>query len=90
MQLPNIKALKKLADTCRKAGIKHFKSAEFEFTLTEEAPLSAYKLTKQSKATSNNVTTDNKAFESDTLSDNELLFWSTGLKADELNNGNND
>lgn len=32
------KSLEKLAKMCRKAGIKHFKSSEFEFTLTEETP----------------------------------------------------
>ena len=32
------KDLKKLAKTCREAGIKSYKCPEFEFTLTDEAP----------------------------------------------------
>lgn len=37
------KDLISLAKTCRKAGIKHYKSEEVEFTLTDESPISQYK-----------------------------------------------
>ena len=39
----DVKALKKLAEACRSAGIKHFKNAEMEFTLTDDKPVSNYK-----------------------------------------------
>lgn len=68
----NLKELKKIAAACRKAGISHFKSADYEFTLTDEAPKSAYKQSKASAADSS------EKFESDSLSKEELLFWSVG------------
>lgn len=68
--LPSPKELKKLADTCRKAGIKHFKSTEFEFTLTDDMPV------KPGKRPSTPI--DNKPFQSDSLTEEELLFWSVG------------
>jgi hypothetical protein len=67
--------LKKLADICRKAGIKHFKNSELEFTLTDEAPVSKYKR-KQAELSSGPVI-DN-TFESESLTDEALLLWSTG------------
>lgn len=78
MDLPDYKALKKLADACRKAGIQSFKGFGFEFTLAPEAPVSNYKKKTSSyqPATSNdNITTDG-------LSEQELLFWSTGGMAE--------
>lgn len=84
MAFPNAKELKKLAETCRKVGIKHFKSQDFEFTLTDEAPVSAYKLAKQEAKAS--IQTDD--VKSDTLSEEELLFWSTGVSIDTQPEGN--
>lgn len=70
----NLKELKKLADACRKAGIKHFKNGDYEFTLNEDAPLSNYKKSKaKSEPLSNDV-----AFQSDTLTPEQLLLWSVG------------
>jgi hypothetical protein len=43
LNIPDPKDLKKLADACRKAGIKHFKQGDLEFTLSDEAPVSNYK-----------------------------------------------
>lgn len=38
MTLPTSKELERLAKTCRKAGIKHFKCGEIEFTLADQLP----------------------------------------------------
>lgn len=68
----NFKSLKKLADTCRKAGIKHYKCAEFEFTLTEDGPISNYK-----KRTTVKLPLSTEATApAEELSDEQLLFWS--------------
>lgn len=72
MNLPDPKALKKLADTCRKAGIKHFRSADFEFTLSDEITTKV----SQKSAKANSYEDQAAKFESDTLSPEELLFWS--------------
>lgn len=68
------KELKKLADACRKAGIKHYKQGDLEFTLTDDAPVSNYKK-KQDKPF---VDTSSHQIETDSLSEEELLFWSVG------------
>lgn len=71
----NLKELKKLADTCRKAGITHFKNEHYEFTLTDEVPVTYYKKNKEAKAAPAPDT--NTKFETDSLTEDELLFWST-------------
>ncbi len=71
MNIPNPKDLKKLADACRKAGIKTFKSSEFEFTLSDDAPVSNYK-----KAKSPSPSSPDQPFQSDSLSPEQLLNWS--------------
>lgn len=75
----NLKELKRLAAACRKAGILHFKSADYEFTLSDTQPV---RETKHSKSLGN-AASDSK-FESDSLSPEELMFWSTGNTADLL------
>ena len=68
------KAIKKLADVCRKSGIKHYKDANFEFTLADDLP-------ETKKEARKNWDLSGKADESinnDALSEAELLFWSTG------------
>ena len=68
------KELERLAKMCRKAGIKSFKSPEFEFTLTDEAPQKTTKAAiKASNAQYNNP---DKDFETDTLTEDQLLMWS--------------
>jgi len=77
MNIPSAKDLKKLADSCRKAGIKHFKSGDLEFTLSDEAPISNYKKTKASKEY--HASTDSGLdpnFTSDDPTEDQLLFWS--------------
>lgn len=74
MDAPDFKVLKKLADACRKAGIKQFKGHGMEFTLTDEAPVSNYKKAKVSKVDS--TTGNDEPFESNSLPEEALLFWS--------------
>lgn len=73
MSLPTTKELKKLADTCRKAGIKSFKNADFEFTLSDQGPISNYK--KRTKAISEPKSQDNSIV-TDSLTEEQLLMWS--------------
>lgn len=73
MDFPTPKELKKLADTCRKVGIKTFKCAQFEFTLTEDIPLTPYQKAKEIKQ----LHTQGK-IESDELTEDQLIEWSTG------------
>lgn len=71
MQLPNAKELAKLANACRKAGIKSFKGAGIEFTLTDEAPV------KNTKKTAAAVAQDTQgSIESDEPGYEQLLHWS--------------
>lgn len=70
MSLPDLKALKKLADACRKSGIKHYKSADMEFTLTDYAPESNYKK-KQAASEPQELAPE------ETLTQDQLLFWSS-------------
>lgn len=83
MSLPSSKELKKLADSCRKAGIKHFKNADIEFTLSDDAPVSNYKKTKNASkgsiATKNSDSSNgiDQNFQSDDLTEDQLLMWSS-------------
>lgn len=75
MSLPDLKQLKKFADTCRKAGIKSFKNAEFEFILAEEAPMSTYK--KRVQVVKEQATPiEESESEPLSLTEEELLYWS--------------
>ena len=71
------KLLKKLAKACREAGIKSYKCPEFEFTLTDEAPV-----TQSRAASSAQPDADNK-FESDSLTPEDLLFYSVGTSPED-------
>lgn len=85
----DIKNLKKLADACRKAGIKSFKNAEFEFTLSDDVPLSSYKkrmITKQPKLEDSSVPVADLI--TDSLTQEQLLLWSTGSADGEPNENN--
>lgn len=85
--MPNFKELKKLATQCRKLGIKHYKSAEFEFTLTDEKPLKVVRQSK--KATSlDQLAVDLDIETPDQLTEQQLLYWSTG-ESDGVTNENN-
>ncbi len=65
------KELEKLVKTCRKMGIKSYKGADFEFTLTDEAPVKASKL----KASTEKADIQGE-IESDSLTPDQLLMWS--------------
>lgn len=80
METPNVKLLKKLADACRKAGIKSFKGYGFEFTLDELVP-SAKKQAKVVEEPAKPAADNGPEipFETDSLTNEELLFWSVGL-----------
>lgn len=81
MTFPKAKDLKKLAEICRKAGIKSFKNAELEFTLSEEAPISNYKkrLKNNSPAIDTSSNSDTSV-EVEDLTEDQLLFWSSGIE----------
>lgn len=78
----NIKELKKLAKACRVAGIKSFKSPEFEFTLNEEEP-AKFSGTKQKQ-----FHQDDGQVNTDGLSEEELLFYSVRNPEDAATEGN--
>jgi len=80
----DLKELKKLAAACRKAGIKHYKSASgMEFTLSDDfqEPVRAAKGTKQAPAAPQAPTADT-LFKGDAPSEEDLLFWSVGAQPD--------
>ena len=79
MSLPDVKVLKKFADACRKAGIKSFKSADFEFTLSDEPYVKPSKRPAIKAQKKENVFLENDTIESEGHSQEELLFWSTGV-----------
>lgn len=82
MSTPDYKNLKKLADACRKAGIKSFKNAELEFTLTDAPPISNYK-----KREAKPRAVEFEEVKDESLTDEQLLFWSIGDMPSE-NSGN--
>ena len=71
------KELKKLAASCRKAGIKHYRCADFEFTLTDDMPITPTRHKSMLKISSSPMTTD-KVIESDQeFTEEQMLFWSS-------------
>lgn len=78
----NAKEIKKLADTCRKAGIKQFKCSDFEFTLTDETPVSSYKK-RQAKIPPKDIASLQGEIESDSPTEDELLLWSVNEESPE-------
>lgn len=65
------KELEKLVKTCRKMGIKSYKGPDFEFTLTDDAPVKSSKsaILKEKLNVQGDV-------ESDSLTQDQLLMWS--------------
>lgn len=77
MDTPTLKQLKKLADICRKVGIKSFKCPAFEFTLTEDIPVSNYKKAKEDKVQQQEYNDKVRQIQSEALTEEQLLFFST-------------
>lgn len=75
MGLPSPKEIKKLADACRKAGIKHFKAEGIEFTLSDERPAVKVRAHKRDEIASDLE----QVFSQDSwedLSEEQKLFYS--------------
>ncbi len=85
----DIKELKRIAAACRKAGISHFKSADYEFTLTEEVPLTPYKRAQEAVKSVSKASSQGDV-ESDSLTSDEILFWSTGDLTKEIMGSENE
>lgn len=75
--MTDFKKLKKIADTCRKAGIKHFKCPEFEFTLADDTSVHSY-VDNKSKSDLNASNSHSTTIETDTLTEEQLMMWSSG------------
>jgi hypothetical protein len=74
VSLPKASELLKLAKACRKAGIVHFKSPEYEFTLGDEPVRKPTKTITQKQL----IATSNQGeIETDSLSEDQILFWSS-------------
>jgi hypothetical protein len=67
------KELIKLAAACRKAGIKSYKDADCEFTLTEDAP----QRKSRAKSVAAPYAGPDKEFQTDSLTTDQLLMWSS-------------
>ena len=79
MSLPNPKELKKLIALCRKTGIKSFKNADFEFTLTDSEPV----VKKNTTVRNNTSFVQQDDFETDSLTNDQMLFWSADSLSEE-------
>ena len=81
MELPDPKQLKKLAEMCRKAGVKVYECADCKITLadTYAPPVSSYQKRK-AKATGQPLSKQSiqGSIATDTPSAEELLFLSCG------------
>ncbi len=73
MELPDAKALKELADACRKAGITSFKGGGFEFTLGDKPEPTKR---KRKSTVYNSQTVNDQEFQTDSLTEEQLLMWS--------------
>lgn len=76
MPLPDLKYLAKLAETCRKAGIKSFKGEGIEFTLDDSAPTPRTRRKKGEPLAAKPSESVQGPIESDAPTADELQFWS--------------
>lgn len=70
------KELKKLADTCRKAGISSFKNDEVEFTLITAFPQAPSRNRSKKQPL---VVDETQIQTEDNMSEQDILFWSSGV-----------
>lgn len=82
MEKFDAKSLVKLAQACRKAGIKQFKGFGMEFTLTDEVPSKSTKRQATKAAVHHG---EQGEVETDEPSAEQLLMWSAQGLPDELN-----
>ncbi len=88
MDLPDPKQLKKLADYCRKAGIKTYECAECKITLADQyTPAPSAYLRKKAGGEKGPKTSIQGHVASDTLSSEELLFYSAGVPPEGIEPG---
>lgn len=88
MDTPDMKTLKRLADTCRKSGIRSFKGYGIEFTL-DEALAPQRRERKPSKAVPQALKDAEAAnFQAVELSPMDLLFYSATSQALPKEEGN--
>ncbi len=90
MDLPDPKQLKKLADICRKAGIKVYECAECKITLADHyAPEPSPYLQRKAKASgklpTQKISIQGAEIPVDSLSAQELMFLSCGGPPDGFN-----
>ncbi len=80
----DLKSLKKLADMCRKAGIKTYRDSEVEFTLSEDRYMVVPRRSRSKKTETVETANSTEApeFTSDSLTEEQLIAWSSG----EVNN----
>lgn len=69
------KELKKLAASCRAAGILHYKQGDVEFTLSPTAPA---KIDKKDKKSNESVQGEVESEGWESLSEEEKMFYSVG------------
>lgn len=80
----NLKELAKLAKICRKLGISHYKSADFEFSLDRDVPSKRVRKAKVNKTDlQQTLEAMSDEIPGDMPSDESLLFWSVGNPTDE-------
>jgi hypothetical protein len=71
-----IKNLEKYVKFCRKHGVEHLKTVDFELKLTADPPKSTYKLRKERDATTSGL--PSVPFAPPVQYSEDDLFWSAG------------
>ncbi len=76
----DLQKLKQIAQLCRKFGIKHYKDADFEFTLSDLEPKTKRRFSRKlSDKQLPNL--PDAEIPGDFPSDESLLFWSSGQES---------
>lgn len=77
MILPSNKELKRLANACRRAGIKSLRCEGFEFTLSDYLPEKRTKSAQKAPTGGELKSVIDQDFETEELTQDQLLMWST-------------